>query len=137
MRYQARRYQITVIQPNGREPEVQGWEEIDLNGRRHVRYFNADDSFPNAEWFDDFWGSATTLPDFTQDTVPGLDTRWSHSSPRHIQVMTDGPEDESAGAVSQSLERSRQVLQQATRKITQIARNVPAAWRAACRELNR
>jgi hypothetical protein len=84
MPYLARRYQIKVIQPRSREPEVQGWEEVNLNGQRHVRYFNADESWPDAEWFEDFWGCSQPLPDFDWGSVAGIDP-----APRRIQVITD------------------------------------------------
>jgi hypothetical protein len=135
MPYLARRYQIKVIQPRSREPEVQGWEEVNLNGQRHVRYFNADESWPDADWFEDFWGCSQSLPDFDWGnewgSVAGIDP-----APRRIQVITDDDGD-AAGVARQGWQRSRQVLQQATRKVAQVARNIPAAWQAACRELNR
>lgn len=141
MRYLARRYQLQVIQPYNREPEVQGWEEVNLNGQRHVRYFNADEPWPNADWFEDFWGCSQTLPGFDWDSnwgdTPGIDAHSPHPAPRRIPVMTDTAEGDTAGVVRQGWQRSRQVRQQATRKVAQVARNIPAAWQAACRELNR
>ncbi|WP_204141617.1 hypothetical protein [Halomicronema sp. CCY15110] len=139
MRYLTRRYHIQVIQPQNREPAVQGWEEVNWNGQRHVRYFNADESWPNAEWFEDFWGCSQPLPDFDWGNewgnAAGIDAHSPCSAPRRIQVITDN--DDSAGAARQGWQRSRQVLQQATHKVAQVARNIPAAWQAAGRELNR
>jgi len=140
MHYLARRYQIKVMPPHSRKPEVQGWEEVNLNGQRHVRYFNADESWPNAEWFEDFWGGSQPFPNLDWGNewgnVAEIGAHSPSSAPRRIQIIADD-DGNAAGGARQSWQRSRQVLQQATRKVAQVARNIPAAWQAACRELNR
>lgn len=139
MRNISHRYQIKITQTNGREPVVQGVEEINVNGRRRVRHLEGEAALPTDDWFDSLFTFSEALPEFDLH-----DPWWSEprirpaQSPRRIRVETVEPSDRATAApLQKGWQRSQQALQKATRKVSQVARNIPAAWQAALRELSR
>lgn len=139
MRHLSRHYQVKIIQTNGHEPMVQGVEAINVNGRRRVRRFDETTAWPTEDWFDDWSALSDAAFKFDPtapwwDELPAMPAR----APRRIQVEPIAISDRSSASPFQAgWQHFQQALRNTAHKVTQIVRNIPAAWQAAWRELNR
>lgn len=139
MRNISRRYQVKVVSSSPfSRPIVQGFEEIDLNGKCHVRYLNDDDWLEAERLLDACLSDSLLVSPWFEAEV----NRWfaDRASPRSLrscppEVIEVKPQ-RSQSASPRGAHWQAQ-LGQTWQRLQRMVHNVPSAVKAAWRELKR
>jgi hypothetical protein len=143
-----RRYrQVKVVRHSSdSHPQVQGFEEVNVNGKRQVRYFNdlSDAGVRRGNtswgWLNPLWDEALFLPfeELKSDNFSSDSPTFKHGMPRSINkqaVVVNDQSYQSQGG-SKPFKLARQWLREKLHKLQKMGRNVPHALRAAWHTLN-
>lgn len=142
-----RRYrQVKVVRHSSdSHPQVQGFEEVNVNGKRQVRYFDdcsdAADSLWHTSWgwLNPLWDEALFLPFEDLGKVDNFSSgSRERGMPRsiHGQAVVVNSQTHQLQGWPKSLKVAQKWLSEKLHKLQKMGRNVPHALRAAWHTLN-
>ncbi|HEY9888411.1 MAG TPA: hypothetical protein V6D02_08430 [Candidatus Obscuribacterales bacterium] len=141
MSHIAHRYEVKVMRSNASaRPIVRGYEEVNVNGKRQVRYFDETALSPSDRWLDPWLDESFSplLSPWLEPFLPASEVAGPRPSMRviHPDTATKSAPQVGQFAPRQWGQKMRRLLGRVGQKIRRLAHNLPVALKTAWRELN-